>query len=263
MSLFTPLSTTSSKRFAALIYGSTKVGKSTLAGGSLFVPEMRDVLILDSERSSDAVSHFEADGSTLFMEPITGMEDLINVATAFRKKAKGTENIKTVIIDTISTIRDNFLDEQALGTQRAGSKMQGRTEISDFMKVTTLLRNTVDVFMQVPDLNIFVLAHEQDIDGLTYPYMNQALRGGIVARMSSIWYMHLDRNGNRLLEVLPNKRNSYVQGLGTRNTVLRNNLAVYTREHTPEGDNPEKWEGTLIVPDDNSMMKTLYGLYGD
>lgn len=260
MPLFERLAPESTQRFTALIYGSPKVGKTTLAASSVFVPEMQEVLVLDSERSSDAVAHFDSNGHGVNVSYVQGFDDLAVVANAFRLNKPEVREINTVIVDTISTMRDNYIDEQALSKERANSKMAGRTEISDFMKVTIFLRNFLDVLIQRPNLNIFVLAHEAEIEGKAVPYMNAALRGGVIARMSSMWYMHHDPSGRRVLEVLPHPLNAYAT-VGTRNATLAGNLRKYALENAPAGQNPEKWAGTLVVPEDNSLMKVLYDLH--
>ena len=234
--LFEELTVERSKRITALLYGVQKMGKTTLAASSLFVPEMRDVLILDAERSRDAVSHFQAeDGTRLKFMPVNGFDDLAKVTDAFRRNIEEVQGIKTVIVDTLSAIKQNYLVEQAMG-DRGSSKTEHRTELSDFMKVTIVISNFINALMAHDDLNIILISHQREMDsGMVRPNLNDALRQAVEQNMSEMWYLHMnERTGDRVLEVLPVRSNSYVT-VGARNPVFRENLERYAMAHAPEG----------------------------
>lgn len=259
--LFQELEVESSKRITALLYGVPKIGKTTLAASSIFVPEMRDVLILDAERSRDAVSHFEVEGAHLKFTTVPDFDTLATITTAFRRNDPQIRGINTVIVDTLSSMRANYLDEQAMG-DRTSDKMKHRTEQVDYMKVTIVLRNFINALLAHDNLNIFVVSHQRELDtGHVRPDLNDALRQAVEANMSEMWYIHMDRKGNRVLEVLPTKSNAAMT-VGARHKMFSENVEQYSLEHAPEGEDPEKWRGRLVVPEDNSLMQVLYDLHG-
>ena len=152
-----------SEYFNLLIYGESSVGKSTLAGSSVEVPEMRPVIFLDIE------------GGTLSLRDrypevekvrIDNWNDLVGVYVDLKENPG---RYKTVVLDSISELEEFGMEEIM---HRAVSKAESEGDerdpdlpgIGEHGKSSNRMRKVIRRFRDLEMNTIFTALERVDID---------------------------------------------------------------------------------------------------
>jgi len=261
----TPKATTN---FRTLLYGDTGVGKTVVALSARLDPDLCPILVVDIDAGLSSVNWLNEDKERVRVVTLTELEDLKQLINEFTKPAKfqndGVKGVKTLIIDSVSALRNRTLD---LAVERAHKKYpdkyeRWRPQIQHYAEATYSIATVVDVLRQM-QLNLILTAGVDELRtdaGMideARPLMNDRLRQSIYYMMDNVWFLR-EVNGRYTLQVLP--RESSVK-IKTRNDKYTERLRQLTREVAPKGKETA-YEGRLVISSPyEQTIPYLYNLY--
>lgn len=153
-----------SEFFNLLIYGESSVGKTTLAGSAIEVPEMRPVIFLDIEGGTLSLRDTYPEVEKV---RIDSWDDLVE--TYIDLKNSSSNKYKTVVLDSISELEEFGMEEIM---QRAVNKALSEGDerdpdlplIGEHGKSSARMRKVIRRFRDLPMNTIFTALERVDTD---------------------------------------------------------------------------------------------------
>jgi len=247
--------------FTLLVYGHTGAGKTTLAAEAQDHPDLADVVFLNIDRGLSSISH----RTDIRVMNINSAEDMQQTRQHFlspvERRPDLLKTVKTVVIDSLSALRDETLLNVTQAGVSAGRR-QDRFDVQqkDWGHMTRLVATFVTDLRNV-GINVILTAgvREDMSEGFVrlIPDLNPALRSTISHAVSNIWYA-ADRAGSYRLLTL--SRDNFP--VKTRNARFKDALITYTREHGP-ADKEDEAEGWVFLNNgaNTPTLPILYDLY--
>jgi hypothetical protein len=179
--------------FNMLVYGESGIGKTTLAGSAVEVPEMRPVIFLDIE------------GGTLSLRDrypevekvrIDSWDDLVETYKGLRENP--TE-YRTVVLDSISELQEFGMDEIMLRAIRKAEDEGDERDpdlpsIGEHGKSANRMRKVIRRFRDLPMNTIFTALERVDIDPkrrkFIKPQVSPNLSGQLAGFLDVVLYMY-------------------------------------------------------------------------
>jgi hypothetical protein len=198
-----------SKFFNALIYGDSGVGKTTLTGSAVEVPEMRPVILLDIE------------GGTLSLRDrypevekvrIDHWDDLVSVYVDLKDNPT---KYKTCILDSISELEEHGMDEIMFRTvTKAREDGLDRDPdlpgIGEHGKSANRMRKIIRRFRDLPMNTIFTALERTDEDAKrrksVKPRLSPKLAGQVSGFLDIVLYMYNKEVGGKIERIIMSKR---------------------------------------------------------
>ncbi len=254
-----------------LLYGDTGSGKTSFAATANLHPDMFPALVINFDDGLASVAHLEG----VRYVDVDSHAQMLTVLGQFLKppdqRAEGYQDIKTIIVDSISAWRDAALGEIVdTNTARDAKKGKAREllipQIQDYGQLTYQLQSIIHGLAQLPYHLILIAGVEEDRDpttGLlnsTQPLISPKLRQNISHMMSFIWYTRVKAGTYQLL-TLPKE----VFRAKTRNPKFVAAIIAETRKRVAE-EKQAAAEGWWVLGLDNEYQPTpnmadLYNLY--
>lgn len=139
--------------FNGLIYGSSGIGKTILAGSASAVPEMSPVIFLDIEGGTLSLRQRYPDVERVRIKSIKELFDTYKALKA------GEGNYKTVVLDSITETQQTGMHGPGGIMQAAIAKDSDRDPdlpgIGEFGKSTQMMRKLIRAFRDLPMNTIF------------------------------------------------------------------------------------------------------------
>jgi hypothetical protein len=182
-----------SEFFNMLVYGESGVGKTTLAGSCVEVPEMRPAIFLDIE------------GGTLSLRDrypevekvrIDSWDDLVEV---YKQLSANPTKYKTVVLDSISELQEFGMDEIMF---RAIKKAEDEGDVRDpdlpsigeHGKSANRMRKVIRRFRDLPMNTIYTALERVDIDPkrrkFIKPQVSPKLSGQLAGFLDIVLYLY-------------------------------------------------------------------------
>ncbi len=241
--------------FTLLLYGKTGAGKTVIGASAQQHKALADVLFVNVDRGMSSVS----DRTTLRAVTIENEDDIMAITRWFiGERHPDVKTIKTVVIDSLSALRDEALIDITNAEMLKGRR-QDRFDVQqkDWGRMTRLLVSFVTTLRNL-GLNLILTAGVRSDTSEGYevlvPDLNPGLRSTVSHAVSNIWYA-ADRAGSYRLLTL--SRGGFQ--IKTRNAQFKTALEQYTRDNGPEGQEDEA-EGWFFA-NTGSMHPTLPILY--
>lgn len=238
------------RSLSILIYGPSKVGKSTLAVTS---PAPR--LLMDVEAASRFLPIKSVRWDPSKEKPpvpdgtwdtaVVATRDWSSVEKAYQWLASGKHPFKSFIIDSISELQNRYL-EQIAGRKQATMNQWGDT----YRTVGGLVRDIRDLTEHPtkPIECVVMTAMTKHIDGLFRPWCQGQLQSFLPYAMDACGYLYVDREVNTLTAEISEVRK------------------IITRTH-PEFEAGERvggaWPATLERPNLSTMIDMIFGEQSD
>jgi hypothetical protein len=186
------------KPFRILLYGASGTGKTLTASTAQNNQDLSDVLFLNTDEGLMTLGDRD---DILFLD-FENQDDLNALIQEFRKprerRAEPYNTIRTIVIDSISRLKDNLLDES-----------RGDAEFTTFNDYNRMMAGITDFIdeLATTDVNFIGIAGEkiQNINDqqIVVPDLNPALWMRLRHRMDFIWRTFTEK-GRYKLQVLPN-----------------------------------------------------------
>lgn len=250
-----------------LIYGEPASGKTTIAASLNTSEHWGPVLFLNIDEGLSSVSNMP----NLRQVPIHSVDDLgqvvADLSRPVNEKDEFLRPVKTVVIDSLSALKDELLIEFT-GQQFAKGRREDSysPEWKDYGKMTNYLAGRLDD-LRAMGIHVVVLAGaaplmQDEMQIGIRPNLNAKLLERLNYGLSHIWYAELDT-----------KRNRYHLQVGRRpknNTLTKNRNAVYTKalreltlkEAQQRGEDPTQEVNRYVIPSHtHTTLAILYDLY--
>lgn len=149
--------------FNLLIYGESSVGKTTLAGSAIEVPEMRPVIFLDIEGGTISLRDVYPEVEKV---RIDSWDDLVSVYTDLKSNPS---KYKTVVLDSVTELEEFGMEEIMFrAVNKALSEGDERDpdlpQIGEHGKSSARMRKVIRRFRDLPMNTIFTALERVDVD---------------------------------------------------------------------------------------------------
>lgn len=249
-----------------LIYGGSGSGKTTTAGTVIAHPALSPALLINIDLGEISLP----DTQEVMQVFGRDMRTFSRIVDEFRKpraqRSTDYRNFKTIIIDSVSSAKEHFLDQATLAANKK------RPTWDQWGEMQSMIVSAYDVFAQ-SDMHLVLTAGSEEViaDGRLVgikPEMNAALWKALRYRTDYMWYTFTLGLDNYRLQVLPNDKPHTIK---TRNKDFADNLAAYNLKRNSEfilktyGQDhlakiPQETLKTVTIADDETLGR-LYGLY--
>lgn len=256
-----------------LLYGDTGSGKTSLAVTANLHPSMYPAVVVNYDGGLSSVAHLP----NIRQVQVSNTDEMLAVLGQFLlppdRRAEGYQDVKTVIVDSVSAWRDAALqeitDRNAKADAAKGKPRQLMIpQLQDYGQLSYTISSILHGLCQLPIHLVLTagLEEERSGDGSTVlsaqPLVNPKLRQSLGYMMSYIWYTRQTDKGYRLL-TLPRG----VYKIKTRNPKFVQALERDTMERVP-ADQREAAKGWYALGLDDEGYVTpnvanLYQLYLD
>lgn len=198
LNFFTVAPTKSPESLAILIYGRSGAGKTTIAASYARDANGGAVLIADTDKGLRSVEHMNQEVGenrvrAVDVTSVFDLEELLKLlALPEDKQPEELRGVRTLVIDSISTLRDLTMAEirkaEAVRGKRAD---QYQTQLQDYNRALAIL-DTVLAGLKNLNINLILLAEERTsgIEGLIterMPELNPRLQQAVLHKMDHIW----------------------------------------------------------------------------
>lgn len=198
--------TTKAKPFLkALIYSEQGVGKTSLAISGKGHPDLDDILVINVDKGELSIRDHDVVFADIGKDEHgistkTIVKDLEDIIFAILTKKQGYGNFKTIVIDTLTELQNQDMEDIA-GSKEAAT-------LPDYGKDTKKLKRICTLVRDVP-LNIIITAQvKKMMDGPTLetqkiteirPMLTSSVGDAIMAAVNFVWYLYVDPKGKRQL----------------------------------------------------------------
>lgn len=175
----------------AFIYGYQGVGKTVLSAQAQDVPQLRDVLFLNTEKGLMSI----ADRSDIAAVDIADASQVEEVFWLFANGDDRVKGFKTVVIDSITEL-------QELDLERRSKSKGGKRTLDMYGDSTSYIKRLVRQFRDLKDINVILLALPTELtddDGAVIglgPMLTGKLAASVMGYMDAVWYLYV-RKGDR------------------------------------------------------------------
>ena len=194
--------------FRIMLVGNLDTGKTTIAASAAKHEDMSPVLFLDVDGRLTTLPEVD----NIYKMDINTIKDIEAAKVLLAKPKKFWDEeireVKTIVIDSISRLKDNVLDEVAqrdkdikAGRNRTRDDVYMYTQ-RDYGTMTNIINNLIKVVVQT-NLHVIIVCHNRDImtekvsghsnvpklilDTIE-PELNNKLRINTMAYMHHVWY---------------------------------------------------------------------------
>lgn len=193
-----------------LLYGDTGSGKTSLAVSANLHPSMFPALVVNYDGGLSSVAHLP----DIRQVQVHDTDETLAVLGQFlqppEKRAEGYQDVKTIIVDSVSAWRDAALTEiTERNTKADAAKGKPRQlmipQLQDYGQLSYTLGSILHGLCQLPIHLILTAALEEERSGdgntilSAQPMVNPKLRQALGYMMSYIWYTKQTDKGYRLL----------------------------------------------------------------
>lgn len=190
---------TPDKDFIGMFYGPSGAGKTTFVVGlAQALTKSGRILYLDSSDGWVSLQNFPGLTSGVTRIRYGGYDDLAGIADALRKKAKGFTDFDVIVVDEMSSIAEETLDEVIL--DKYGDKT-AEPEGKDYRPMGQLIMAALNTLHGVEGLHVILVAHDrEEVDHrkvkIVMPGFPPKLRKGIQKLMHVIGYVSATVTGS-------------------------------------------------------------------
>lgn len=249
-----------------LLIGETGVGKTSVAASCAAHADLSPVLVADSDFGLSSVTFVKglrrADGSSA--------EKLFAISQELLKPdgtRRGLYNgVKTLVIDSLSALRDQALMEEARRAALAGKRLDGFTsERQDWLHLGNMVRESINQLRRAGFNIIMTAGVNSDVaNGITvkeYAGINDNLRKSIEHMCD--WIFPVVRNGDKFGLLIAEREGYPVRRARARNHKLQKALIDLTiKQGTERGMKPEEAKGWYFRTDpEEPTLSIFYDLY--
>jgi len=200
-----------------LLYGESGVGKTLFAASAARHPDLYPVLYINFDDGMTSIVHIDG----IKEVSVRSNNEMLAIANQLllpeEKRDEAYRGFKTLVIDSITSWRDQTMSDLVTRAVNAGQRGEMTTQIQDFGQMSFTLSSIIGGLRQAP-YHIIITAgvdHEivNEIIVKSRPLIQPKLRESISYMMSFIWFMSQKEGRYRLL-TLPKG----IQQIKTRNS---------------------------------------------
>ena len=199
-----------------LLYGESGVGKTITAASAARHPELQPVLYLNFDDGMTSITHIEG----IREVQIKSNNEMLAVANQLilpeEQRDPKYRGFKTLVIDSITSWRDQTMNDLVKRAVASGQRNEMTTQIQDFGQMSFTLASILGGLRQAPYHIIITAGIDKEVVNevvvKAMPLIQPKLRETISYMMSFIWYMS-EKDGNFRMLTLPRG----IQRIKTRN----------------------------------------------
>lgn len=261
-----------------LNYGDTGTGKTSFAATAIQDEAMSPVLVANTDDGLTSVAHIKG-LRAVNIHTIAELESLVSeFLKAPEDQHEMVRGVKTLIVDSISQLRDSVMDELVIKAYLEKPQQFDKyvAKVRDWGQATTAITRAVDAFRQL-GLNLILTAGvhrlSNPITGLPVsvtPLLNPRLLQNIGHMMDAIWLSY-KQNGRFYLQTIEtgieqvkSRNPKFVEALGQLSIerVVKTGAVVKDNPSREKGElAPEDVRGIFRFNTDEPALPILYNLY--
>lgn len=186
------------------IYGSSGVGKTTLAASAAEVEDMSPILHLNIENGTQSISERYPDVDVLDVLNFKMLQDAYNELSKTRDlELKTCAGYKTIILDNL-TEGQKTAAEHYCGTTGTSFTEFEMAQWQDFNKISEMMRRLIRAFRDLP-CYVVLVAWEKDMDKgekthLWTPSFSKTFAEEAPGLMNDVFRLYFSREGERTLQ---------------------------------------------------------------